>query len=148
MFRKRYYPILPIVCLITTFVSHAAPPLVPIGQQKQLFVDDYVIEEMNGVTRQLGTVTKARGGRPVFMDGWFYGTVLHEAGKFKMWFRKPDNAHYGYAESDDGLNFVKQAELSGINFAGDINLAVTIDTHETDPAHRYKAGYDAPGRSE
>ena len=118
---------------------------VRVGKRKQLLVDDYVVAEMTHVTRELGRAAKANGGKPIFTDGWFYGTVLRDDGRFKMWFRKFDNKHYGYAESTDGVHFVTKAQLSGINFAGDVNLAVTIDAHETDPKHRYKGGYDAPG---
>lgn len=124
--------------------STGAEP-VPVGRQKQLFVDDYVVAESSGVTRELGAVTKANGGKPIFTDGWFYGTVLHDDGKFKLWYRKPGTRGYGYAESADGLAFKPKADLTGINFAGDYTLAVEIDPHETDPKHRYKAGYDAPG---
>ena len=116
-----------------------------IGLRKQLFVDDFVVAEKQRVTRVLGQVTKANDGKPIFTDGWFYGTVLHDDGKFKLWFRKPDSKGFGYAESADGLKFTKQADLNGINFAGDYTLAVEIDSAESDPQQRFKAGYDAPG---
>ena len=116
-----------------------------VGFHKQLFVDDFVVAEKQRVTRVLGQVTKANDGKPIFTDGWFYGTVLHDDDKFKLWFRKPGTNGFGYAESLDGLSFKKQADLQGINFAGDYTLAVEIDSAETDPQHRFKAGYDAPG---
>jgi hypothetical protein len=116
-----------------------------IGRRKQLFVDDFIIAEASGVTRELGRVTKANDGKPIFTDGWFYGTVLHDGGRFKLWYRKPGSNGFGYAESKDGLAFEKKAELKGINFAGDFTLAVEIDPSAKDPKHRYKAGYDAPG---
>src|SRR6185436_15044891 len=40
--------------------------------------------------------------------------------------------------------FVKRADVSGINFAGDYTLAVEPDGH-TKEAPRFIAGYDAPG---
>src|SRR5262245_51211864 len=115
------------------------------GSQVQLFVDDWIVAERTGLTRELGRVTKANGGRPIFTDGWFYGTVLRDQGRFKLWYRKPGSAGYGYAESTDGLRFERRADLTGINFAGDYTLAVELDAHETDPQHRFKAAYDAPG---
>ena len=118
---------------------------VQVGRRKQLFVDDYIVSTKAGVKRELGKVKKANGGKPIFTGGWFYGTVLHDEGRFKLWFRKFDNKGYGYAESRDGVHFTTKAQLKGINFAGDINLAVEIDPHATDPKHRFKAGYDAPG---
>src|SRR5207249_3417850 len=81
-----------------------------IGLRKQLFVDDQVIAEKAGVTRELGQVTKANGGKPIYMDGTFYGTVLHDGGKFKLWCRNLGPG-YGYAESGDGLRFEKKVDV-------------------------------------
>lgn len=122
----------------------AGEPLA-IGLEKQLLVDDYLLAEMSNADFELGTVTKANEGRPIFTEGWFYGTVLHDEGRFKMWFRRPENQGYGYAESDDGIAFVPRAHVTGINFAGDYTMSVLVDPHETDAAHRYKAAYDGPG---
>lgn len=116
-----------------------------IGLRRQLFVDDYFIAQQQGLHRQLGQVTKANQGRPIFTDGWFYGTVLHDQERFKLWYRKPGQQGYGYAESLDGQSFRHIASLEGISFAGDYTLAVEIDSSETDAGHRYKAGYDAIG---
>ena len=116
-----------------------------VGLRKQLFVDDFVVAEKHQVTRELGQVTKANNGKPIFTEGWFYGTVLHDESRFKLWFRKPGTTGFGYAESPDGLAFTKHADVEGINFAGDYTLAVEIDAAESDSQHRFKAGYDAPG---
>jgi hypothetical protein len=116
-----------------------------VGLRKQLFVDDHVVAEKRNVTRELGKVAKANGGRPIFADGWFYGTVLFDEGKFKLWWRKFQAGGYGYAESPDGLHFTKIADLEGINFAGDCTLAVELDPADPDPRRRFKASYDAPG---
>src|SRR5688572_2860788 len=70
-----------------------------VGLRKQLFVDDLVVAEKSGLRRELGRVTKANGGKPIFTDGWFYGTVLHDRGRFKLWYRKPGTRGFGYAES-------------------------------------------------
>ncbi len=48
----------------------------------------------------------------------------------------------GYSESKDGIHFELVAPLEGLTTGGDTNLVVTIDDHESDPAHRYKIGYD------
>ncbi|MAV37955.1 MAG: hypothetical protein CMJ59_21155 [Planctomycetaceae bacterium] len=119
--------------------------LVPIGHRKQLLVDDYVIANKQNVARVLGKVTKANGGKPIVTDGRFYGTVLYDEGRFKMWYRKHEAGGYNYAESEDGLHFMRGADVEGINFAGDFTMTVSIDPHETDPAHRFKAAYDGPG---
>ena len=47
------------ICLMMLWASMAvAGELVPVGLQKQLFVDDYVIAEKQNVTHELGVVTK------------------------------------------------------------------------------------------
>ncbi len=141
--------LLPLLLLTTPHESAGQsqnPPATHrIGLRKQLLVDDFVIDEMQNLTRELGSVTKANGGKPIFTEGRFYGTVLHDAGRFKMWYRLQGGKGYGYAESKDGTRFQKVAKISGINFAGDYTLSVTIDPHETDSEHRYKSAYDAPG---
>ena len=138
-----------VLCLVLVFAAQpvpaAEPPkLVDIGTRRQLLVDDFALAELSRVTREQGEVTKANGGKPIF-DARFYGTVLHDEGRFKLWFRKPEQQGYGYAESLDGLNFETKAALTGINFAGDFNLAVEIDPNAGDPSRRFLGGYDAPG---
>ncbi len=137
-------------CLPGTGVSLAAPKEssqgVPVGLRKQLFVDDYVVSEKQNLVRELGKVTKANEGRPIFTEGRFYGSVLHDRGRFKMWYRHHEGGNYGYAESSDGIHFQRITDLTGVPFSGDFNMSVIIDPHETDPAHRFKAGFDAiPG---
>lgn len=117
----------------------------PVGLRKQLFVDDYLVDELRNVTRELGTVKKANNGKLLFKAGRFYGTVHFDDGRFKMWYRHHGNTGYGYAESKDGIHFKPITNVTGINFAGDYTLSVTIDAHESEPKHRYKAAYDAPG---
>ncbi|MBP87606.1 MAG: hypothetical protein CMJ64_12925 [Planctomycetaceae bacterium] len=131
-----------LLCLAGQFDTAAE---VKIGMQKQLLVDDHVVADRTDVERRLGIATKANGGEPIFPNGRFYGTVLHDAGKFKMWHRKADNTGYAYAESFDGLHFEPKGELTGINFAGDINLAVEWNRPTGDSGFRFIGGYDAPG---
>ena len=111
--------------------------VVAVGLRKQLLVDDHVIAEKTRVTRELGKVTKLNNGKPVF-DGYFYGTVLHDEGKFKLWYR---GNPYGYAESKDGVHFRKIAKMVGLNPSHRNSASFYIDPHETDPAHRYKVCY-------
>jgi len=112
--------------------------LVEVGTRKQLLVDDQVIDQMVHVDRVLGTVDKVSRENPVF-EGSFYGTVLHDEGKFKLWYR---GHPYGYAESRDGVRFHKVAALTGMTQKSPAEGATFyVDPHETDPAHRYKACY-------
>ena len=95
--------------------------------------------------RVLCRVEKVNDGNPIFKDGWFYGTVLHCDDRFKLSFRKFNDKGYGYAESADGIHFTKKADLTGINFAGDVNLAIELNWADVKPRRRYVGGYDAPG---
>jgi len=118
---------------------------VAIGTNKQLLVDNFVIDRMINVTRELGTVDKQNDGKPIFTDGRFYGTVLYDQDRFRLWYREHKKTGYGLAESNDGIHFTKKARLTGLNFAGDFTLSVETDPHEKDLLHRYKGAYDAPG---
>lgn len=104
-----------------------------------------MLSEHSNVRRVLGKPVKLNNGKPIFTAGWLYGTVLRDEERFKLWFRKPGNQGYGYAESSDGLQFQIKSDVTGINFAGDYTLAVEIDSHEAEQGHRFKAAYDAPG---
>jgi hypothetical protein len=122
-----------------------ADQVLNISMAKQLFVDDYVVASMSNIERRLGQAHKANGGKPIFIEGRLYGTVLYDEGRFKLWYRKHGRAGYGYAESGDGIHFNMKDDVVGITFGGDFTMAVMIDPHETNPARRYKAGFDAPG---
>ncbi len=159
--------------------SNAADAVRPIGLDKQLLVDDYAIADIRHVRRVLGKVTKANDGRPIIVADkpWeddlfgFYGTVLHDGQKFRMWYH-PWAYAVAYAESNDGLHWRKPAlnmydfsverakrETGGEffprqgaptdwhgkqnNIIGFFGDGFTcfLDPHETDPDHRYKACY-------
>lgn len=161
--------------------SGAAPaPVKPlaIGTRKQLLVDDYSVAHQVNVSRELGQVIKENGGKPVLRvdKPWEdpygfgnYGSVLHDGGKFRMWYR-PFSGGVAYAESTDGLHWHKPKlgiydfdlpklrRLGGFQMTSklkqpysgkDNNLlgylgdawCCFLDAHETDPAHKYKAAH-------
>ena len=113
--------------MISVTSADGAEESVPIGLQKQLLVDDYVIAEKRGVTRELGTVKKVGivlkpsldtdfhpswkkpDGSRVALDFGYYLTVLRneKAGKFQMWYMAWRLAGVGYAESKDGIKWTK-----------------------------------------
>ncbi len=173
-------------CFLTAFILFSAASAarsddapvnaVSIGTEKQLFVDDHIIEKMTGIDRELGVVTKANGGRKIAFwitgtDGqrktlpvWqlFHAVYYDETRKvFRMWCRglpgddalHPDGSpnwdtvRYVYCESSDGVNFDFKSELQGLYSRGDYNLVVTFEEQEPDPQHRYRIGYDG-GRPE
>jgi hypothetical protein len=106
----------------------------------------------------------ARGG-PGSVDAMgvqFYGSVIREGDKFRLWYVAYDddtanNVPYSrwraaYAESRDGVTWVKP-ELGLVEYRGNkannlidigtaplgfINLKVLADPDDADPAHRYK----------
>jgi hypothetical protein len=75
---------------------------IEVGLAKQLVVDDYVIAEKHGLTRRIGTVTKANGGAPLVftrttnaasklpIDVWpLFASVFYDPvrERFRMWHR-------------------------------------------------------------
>jgi hypothetical protein len=127
----------------------------PVGLEKQLLVDDFVISHRHNIHRDLNQPTKAKGGKPVLVreKPWEQAnlfqvqSVRREDGKFVM--------NYGYtgpvdyacrAESEDGVHWtrslLRQREFQGSkeNNLLDHQGAVSfLDPHETDPAHKFKA---------
>lgn len=125
-----------------------------------------VAEKANG-GQPLVFTRRDADGKPARIDVWpTFATVYYDAerGKFRMWYRVSfddrsrrdaeedvgafalgvgSDYRRAYAESDDGIHFEYVADLEGLTTSGDTNMVVTIDEHETDPAHRYKIGYDA-----
>lgn len=105
-------------------------------------------------------------GKPGTPDAWgvqFYGSVIRENGKFRMWYVAVDDHHdqvqapssrwrAAYAESDDGVEWTKP-NLGLVEFDGNknnnlirtepapfgfVNLKVLADPDETNPEYRYK----------
>ena len=145
-----------VFCCIRMMLAPDAPLV--IGRQKQLLVDDHVLASTSGLVRQLGDVVKHP--RPVLLPDrrWDdpsafggYLTVLRDepADKFQMWYMAGEKNGVGYAESQDGIHWtrprVSSDGKSNIIFDARGHMSVSIDPHETDPRHRYKAAYYGPG---
>lgn len=111
----------------------------------QLLVDDWLFTRVEQATRELTPAEKLNAGRPVFTEGRLYGTVLYDEERFKFWYRKPADEGYGYAESRDGLAFTHLADVTGLNFAGDYTLAVSLHGRAGPPEQRFLGAYDGPG---
>ena len=107
-----------------------APRPIDVGSEKQLMFDDRFIDSSENVELTMNPPTM--GEEPVLgMDfPWEtriggYNTVIREGDKFRMWydFTPPDDDPSGitrgvaYAESSDGLNWVKP-ELGLVEIAG------------------------------
>ena len=88
------------------------------GSDKQLLIDDFVIEEARGLQRKLHTFKK-HPRNPVLQaqvpweEGWvdpFMSTVLYDEKEraFKLWYRcGPRHSLTGYAVSEDGIHWVR-----------------------------------------
>ncbi len=106
-----------------------------IGNQTQLLVDDYIVEDRWKLTRRVGNVLKSLRNPVIVRDEpWeaavgdnpcvLYDARLH---KFRMWYGNFSLTNYfthngpsyymAYAESDDGVNWIKP-RLEGFPFGG------------------------------
>ncbi|MEE9603413.1 MAG: alpha/beta fold hydrolase [Thermoguttaceae bacterium] len=137
-----------------------AEKLVPVGLQKQLFVDDYIVAEKNHVTREAGQAkkygvvmvptlpTEFQSGK--VHDGpdggygfeshfcWFWSPYWNTEKKiFQMWYMGSNRPHTGlcYAESKDGVNWTKPK----ISKDGKTNL---VNWNSPVPILRHKKSMD------
>jgi ATP-dependent Clp protease ATP-binding subunit ClpA len=84
---------------------------IDIGTRREIFVDDYLIDSLDGTSLKLQTPQPA-GAAVTYNDPWedssFYTTVLKDGDLFRMYYRGrlPDWSCC-YAESDDGVNWIK-----------------------------------------
>lgn len=143
----------------------AADEPIDIGTQKQLFVDDFLIDSNDGAVRQLHQPQKVNEGQPVLQidrpweaaGGNILGGVLRHDGRFRMWYRGggggPDGGIWCYAESEDGLKWEKPS-LGLIEHQGtrENNIYVFgqpqaftpfVDPNESDPARRMKSSVNS-----
>lgn len=132
-----------------------------VGLNKQLLVDAYAVELLDGVDFVLNRAEKYQGGEPLITadqpweeaETWLLGSVLRDGGRFRLWYRGgghgQDGCRFGHAESYDGIHWRKpelgMAEVDGskannIYQIGRPQVYVPfIDPNEADPAKRYKA---------
>ena len=93
---------------------------IPIDDQPQVFVDDYLVDNRWGVEYLTEAVTRVfhapakELANPVIADRGGYVNVVHEDGRFRMWYQdywdqsmEPRKYTYGvaYAESDNGIDW-------------------------------------------
>jgi len=103
---------------------------ISIGEERQLFVDDFWIDELgSGVERRLHSPerrnTAIRSERPWEKGGVSYMVTFPDQGKYRAWYRcdcqmPPEDERVpliGYAESDDGITWEKP-DLGVIEFEG------------------------------
>ena len=133
-----------------------------IAGQRQLFIDDHIVEETYRVTRSLHQPTKY-AGNPVIRatEPWqerinLYGTVIYEPEQetYRMWYTGYRRAAGGqvrytgcYATSKDGI-FWEKPNLGLVEYAGSrdnnlflgdaANIYVIKDSRDGDPERLYK----------
>jgi hypothetical protein len=154
------------------------PSLEPEHNRKVLFIDMLEVSRMEGLVETLHAMRK-HPANPVLRPGpdgaWddlrahLYGDVLYDGQKFRMWYTgenrhqnlDPEGVirHVGYAESTDGINWVKptlnqvdfngskannivdvdysEQKSGGAKFAAYMPLVIK-DSRETEPSRRYK----------
>ena len=140
---------------------------------KQLFIDDYIIAELDGVRKALNQPVKHPKNplivrdRPSDGNSVGYGAVVYDPGDrlFKLWYNMwviPEGVEYrdhgnhethtGYATSPDGITWTKPVtdSTTGSNYIRydppepwDAGAGVLIDLSATDPGRRFKMLYIA-----
>lgn len=137
------------------------PAVIPINTGRQLFVDSFLVAETNlAFVHHTPAVYKnnpvlepteeweysANGPYAMpFSDGVWYDEINK---KYKMWYltgagRTKNGLRTAYAESDDGIKWVKPSLdiLENTNIVDTTNrdaATIWLDKSETDPAMRYK----------
>ena len=123
------------ICLVAAVVEAASHKPMKIGSQRQLFIDDHVIESMEPrVYRHLNQPLKYRDNPVIRMDqDWEHKGGLSHGGDCGQIFYDPDRKLYRfyglmvnwdwsqkwifYAESEDGIHWVKP-RLGQVEYLG------------------------------
>jgi hypothetical protein len=149
---------------------HAETPgvaSIEVGRQKQLFLDDYLVASTTNVSRRIHRAEKSQSN-PVIRqtEPWedpfniVYGSVIRDGEKYKAWYLSGPGV--SYAESDDGIHWVKPPldlvpiggaktnilfrRISETKGPGELPyfhelFGVHKDEREPDPSRRYKMGF-------
>jgi hypothetical protein len=134
--------------------------LLAIDEQSLPLLDNVALSLSKPMVRSEAVLTPERDdpNAPDQLAAHFYGTVLHDQGKFRMWYYGAHRAggrwkvkgQPCYAESDDGIHWTKpklgQVEINrskennGIALVRQDTQGVTLikDESDADPARRYK----------
>ena len=94
--------------------------------RRQLFLDEEVIDHLNGLKRTLHQPTKYEDNPVIVSEHpwedahiFLYGSVLYEDGEFKMWYDGVAHNWYRnvcYATSSDGLHWDKRLDLGTVEY--------------------------------
>jgi hypothetical protein len=91
--------------------------VIQIGNEEQLFIDDYLVANSSNIVRKMHQAEKYPGNPVIWpTEPWedktavIYGSVIRDDDKFKIWYKTADGGQaggVGYAESWDGINWFK-----------------------------------------
>src|SRR4051794_18798173 len=92
----------------------SASPPIEVGSRKQLFLDDHLIASTTNIVRRIHAAQKS-GRNPVIRqtEAWedpfniVYGSVIRDGQKYMVWYKSGPGV--SYAESDDGIRWIKPA---------------------------------------
>tara|TARA_A100001037_G_scaffold76645_1_gene68726 strand:+ start:6244 stop:7686 length:1443 start_codon:yes stop_codon:yes gene_type:complete len=138
------------------------PPIIDIGPERQLFLDDLLIEALENAARFVHQPVK-RAENPVFAaekpwegQRFLYSDIAKGDEGYKLWYSiYPEVGHSKlcYATSQDGIHF-ERPELGLVEVDGSTannlcaipegfahDMTVMVDAREEDPARRYKMAY-------
>ena len=141
------------------------PPIIDIGPERQLFLDDTLIDAMERVSRCVHQPDRhpenpiLKGERPWEANRVLYSDVVfdRDEGIYRLWYSVHDpeteKSALCYATSEDGVHF-ERPELGLVEFDGSTrnnqalapagfsaDKTVIEDRHDPDPARRYKMVY-------
>lgn len=141
----------------------AKKPSVAIGTERQLFLDDYLIETLDNVRRGVDPSVKYKGNpvlkpdNPWEINALLFGSVHYEPETgFRMWYHSRNTdykyAYVSYATSEDGIAWDKPpmdlvpldgqptAAVFGPSHAPHMGESYTVlaDPDDPDPDKRYK----------
>lgn len=125
-----------IACLIALLAPRALADPIPVSNQKQLFFDDRFIASSENTHRRLnqgqkiGPLLDQNGNK---IEG-HVNQVIEDGGKIRLYIGAD---HLSIYESDDGLHFTN----TGKSIGRGIFPTLLLDSHEPDPARRYKMFY-------
>lgn len=126
----------------TPYYINNPPRVIPIDLGRQLFVDDFLIENTTLQRTQHQAVQRTNPlfvGSPISGGAWWDPKTK----QFQMWYWDGISDAYSYSHSSNGIDFLQTnfpdvyiPNTNKVNRHGD---TVWLDLEEPDPARRYKA---------
>lgn len=140
---------LPCICI-------AQPPPIILHNQRELFIDNYLVEELNNIDTRLAIPVSA-GAALQFNEPWegkfsgAYVSVINDGNRYRLYYRgvgegKGANGQVTcYAESTDGINWIKpHLRLFMVN--GTLENNVVMPGNPQQSTHNFSVIYDGrPG---